>query len=90
MGFNCKNVQKIENKLANANNTQNDKKGVWNIFNKFTVLIQEILIKIGVVLLVFILTPIVVVVLIYNYIFKNSAYFPINTNIVKNIAKLDS
>jgi hypothetical protein len=89
MGCNCKNVQKVENKLINANHVQNTKKGVMNILNKFTVLLKQILIKLGVVLLLFILTPIVIIVISYTFLFKDSAYFPINSDFVKKLSKLD-
>ena len=78
MGCNCKNVKKLENKLINDNGNIKEKNGVLRIFNKVSLVFKQVLMKLFIILLFIVLTPIVMFVLIITFIFKNQAYFPMN------------
>ena len=90
MGCNCKNVKKLENKLINDNGNIKEKNGVLRIFDKVTLAFKHVLIKLLVILLFIVLTPVVMIVLITTFIFKNQAFFPMNGKIVKSLSKLDN
>lgn len=90
MGCNCKNVKKLENKLINDNGNIKEKNGVLRIFNKVSLAFKQVLMKLFIILLFIVLTPIVMLVLIITFIFKNQAFFPINGKIVKSLSKLDN
>ena len=90
MGCNCKNVKKLENKLINDNGNIKEKNGVLRIFNKVSLAFKQVLMKLFIILLFIVLTPIVMFVLIITFIFKNQAYFPMNGKIVKSSSKLDN
>ena len=90
MGCNSKNIKKLENKLVNDNNNVKEKNGVLRIFNKVALAFKQVLMKLFVVLLFIVLTPIVMIVLIITFILKNQAFFPINGKIVKSLSKLDN
>ena len=85
MGCNCKNVKKLENKLINDNGNIKEKNGVLRIFNKVSLVFKQVLMKLFIILLFIVLTPIVMFVLIITFIFKNQAYFPMNGKIVKSL-----
>ena len=88
MGCNCKNVKKLENKLINDNGNIKEKNGVLRIFNKVSLAFKQVLMKLFVILLFIVFTPIVMFVLIITFIFKNQAYFPMNGKLISKIQNL--
>ena len=58
MGCNCKNVKKLENKLINDNGNIKEKNGVLRIFNKVSLAFKQVLMKLFIILLFIVLTPI--------------------------------
>lgn len=66
MGCNCKNVEKLNKYQPFL--AKNEKKGVMNRINNFSI---NVLNKAIIILLFIILTPIVIIALIFNYLFKD-------------------
>ena len=89
MGCNCKNIKKIEQKMLNNNNNSQDKKGFGWVWNMISLSIQNILIKLLVVLLFIVMTPMVIIVLIVTFLFKGRPFIPLNKKLLKVFTKLD-
>ena len=83
MGCNCKNSKKLE-KMFNANSEKYDKKGIFGLLALKSINIVN---KIILMLLIIVLTPIVVIILIWNYIFKDKLIFIIPKFLRKIIKK---
>ena len=83
MGCNCKQVEKLQKTQLFA--TKNEKIGVLNRLNTMGINFFN---KLIVVLLFVILTPIVIVVLILNYLFKDRLILPLPKFMAKHLEKM--
>lgn len=72
MGCNCKNVDKLKKTQLFA--VKNDKIGVMNRINAFSL---NFINKFIIVLLLILLTPIVIMVLVFSFLFKGKLNFPL-------------
>ena len=72
MGCNCKNVEKLEKALSLKKDYE--KKGVWNLINGFSINVFN---KTIIILLFIVLTPIVIIGLILNYLIKDRLILPL-------------
>lgn len=91
MGCNCKNERKIEKLFNNNNNIAAEKRGLMYFVLKILQMFLEIINKLITITLILVLTPIVIVVLLFGYIFngtlKINIPFKINKLITKYYAK---
>lgn len=83
MGCNCKTVKKI-NKRINANGDTYEKKGFMRLFSNLWVNFASVINMLGTCLLIIMLVPTVIVVLIYNFIFKKEGYVPLPSKFIHN------
>lgn len=84
MGCNCKNVEKL--KKAQLFATNNERIGVWNRINAMSI---NFINKSIIVILLIVLTPIVIMVLLFNFLFKGSLTFPIPKSMTKFLKRLN-
>lgn len=73
MACNCKRVEKIQNMLPNANNQHIEKKGLLKLIYQIWGMLLNVLIKFAVLILFVVVTPIVILMLSFNFIFKGKA-----------------
>ena len=83
MGCNCKNVEKLEK--VNLFTVKNNKLGV---FNRLNAILINSLNKTIVVLLFIFLTPIVILALIFNYLFKGTLMLVLPKFMAKYLKKI--
>ena len=83
MGCNCKNVDKLKKTQLFA--VKNDKIGVLNRINAFSLTFIN---KFIIIALLIILTPIVIAVLIFRFLFKGKMTFPIPKFMTKYLKKI--
>ena len=83
MGCNCKNVEKL--KKVNLFTVKNNKIG---IFNRLNAILINSLNKTIVVLLFIFLTPIVILALIFNYLFKGTLMLVLPKFMAKYLKKI--
>jgi hypothetical protein len=83
MGCNCKNVEKLEK--VNLFTVKNNKIG---IFNRLNAILINSLNKTIVVLLFILLTPIVILALIFNYLFKGTLMLVLPKFMAKYLKKI--
>ena len=83
MGCNCKSVDKLKKTQLFA--TKNEKVGVWNRLNNISI---NFLNKFIILSLLIILTPIVVIVLLFNFLFGNGLMFPLPKFMSKYLKKM--
>ena len=83
MGCNCKNVDKLKKTQLFA--VKNDKIGVLNRINAFSLTFIN---KFIIIALLIILTPIVIAVLIFIFLFKGKMTFPIPKFMTKYLKKI--
>lgn len=83
MGCNCKNVEKLNK--TQLFSVKNEKIGVWNRINAFSI---NFINKFIIVALFIILTPIVILVLIFKFLFKGKLTFPMPKFMTKYLKKI--
>lgn len=86
MGCNCKNVKKLQN-LVNANHEQIERKGINKVFYTIINGIQNLWIKLLVVIIIAIAIPIVFITLIITLFFKGRPTIPIPKKIAEKLIK---
>lgn len=87
MGCNCKNERKIEKLFNNNNNIAAEKRGLMYFVFKILQMFLEIINKLITITLILVLTPIVIVVLLFGYIFNGTLKINIPFKINKLITK---
>lgn len=87
MGCNCKNERKIEKLFNNNNNIAAEKRGLMYFVVKILQMFLEIINKLITITLILVLTPIVIVVLLFGYIFNGTLKINIPFKINKLITK---
>lgn len=83
MGCNCKQVEKLQKTQLFA--TKNERIGVLNRLNAMGINFFN---KLIVVLLFVILTPIVIIVLIFSFLFKGDLILPLPKFMAKHLEKM--
>ena len=77
MGCACKNVKKVESLASNANHYNREKKGVKRYLSMMWDLLGALLRRLVIIILIFILVPVVIGILLYNFIFKGEIFLGI-------------
>lgn len=87
MGCNCKNVKKIQNLVPNANHSQTERKGVKKLLYLVIDGLQNLWVKILVMLIIAIVLPIVFLILITTLFFQGKPTIPMPKKIIKKLIK---
>lgn len=87
MGCNCKSVKKIQNLIPNANHSQNERNGIKKILYKLIDGMQNLWVKLLVVLVIAIALPIVFLTLTLTLFFQGKATIPMPKKIVEKLIK---
>lgn len=90
MACDCKRVEKLQNMIPNANEYRPNKQGIWGFVQYAWILFLNILMKCGVLLLFVIVTPIIIIMLSYNFIFKGKTTLFLPKNISKHMIKTNT
>lgn len=83
MGCNCKTVKKI-NERINANNKQYEKRGTLRILRNIWLNFIHVLNIFLTCIIIITLVPIIILILLYNFLFKQDAYVPLPSKFIKN------
>ena len=87
MSCNCKNANRLQHLMPNANNKIHEKKGISFIFHKMLSKIQNFSMKIVILLIVLILLPIVFLGIAINLFLGGKASMPLPKKLVQKIIK---
>lgn len=87
MACDCKRVEKIQNLVSNANGSNYPQKGFMGALSKFWNIIVNIFAKIFILFLFVVITPIVILILCFNFIFKGKATLILPKKLSKHLVE---